>query len=277
MVVLGMPWDIVAWLGIFPRLGRWILRSFRRHPELWIPVVFAVLKSFGVTVRTGEVGVRFFCGRASGELGPGFHWLIPGLHSVRKVHVRSTSVDLGSQRIATPDGLVYRVDVNAIYHVEDATTSEVQINRLRQGVLNVFPVAVQETLWRKTRAELSAPEGLDKELEEVLQSKVARWGVVIEQAGFQAIAPTRQSMRVTQIAPQAEERRRMYGILRGAGMGEERALGLLGARRMLLASSTVRRRRALSALRRRARALAPRRDLRARRAAQKPIVVRLEI
>jgi regulator of protease activity HflC (stomatin/prohibitin superfamily) len=233
------------WFALLHRIGRGILRSFRQHPEWWIPALIAFIRSFGVTVRTGERGVKFFCGRVTGELDAGFHWLAPGLHHVRKIHVRSSTMDLAAQRVALPDGLVYLVDMNVVYSVADATAALVNVDDLPAAVRNVLPIAVQETLWECRRADLREQDRLDAALHEAVQSRVARWGVEVEKAGFMSISPSPQTLRITQLAPRVRENRLQLEALRAGGLAGATTLGLLGARRRLVAKEVARRRSGL--------------------------------
>ena len=48
------------------------------------------------------------------ELEPGFHWLIPLVHGVKKTPVRSVTIHLPSQKVMTVDVLVYDVSVSVV-------------------------------------------------------------------------------------------------------------------------------------------------------------------
>src|SRR3954466_5387539 len=74
-----------------------------RHPGQVLLVLFALLRTLGTTVQTGQAGVLFSFGRARRVLEPGFHPLIPFLQRVRQIPIRSVTLDLHKQRVTTAD------------------------------------------------------------------------------------------------------------------------------------------------------------------------------
>jgi hypothetical protein len=64
----------------------------------------------------------------------------------------------------------------------------------------------------------------------------------VEHAGLQSIAPTAETLRITQLRLRCEERARLYTVLRSRDLPARQALGLLGAPARLLEKSVVRRR-----------------------------------
>ena len=52
-------------------LWHWLLEWPQRHPEVSIPLLLALIRSFGTTVETGSTGVLYVWGRARKTLEPG--------------------------------------------------------------------------------------------------------------------------------------------------------------------------------------------------------------
>jgi hypothetical protein len=67
---------------------------------------------------------------------------------------------------------------------------------------------------------------------------IARWGLVVEQAGFTTIAPDKGVLRTTQLRSRTMERARALRDLIGGGLDAESALVMIGTERQLVAKSS---------------------------------------
>src|SRR4029077_10617761 len=161
--------------------------------------LYGLARAFGVVIQSGQRGVLFRYGRAVKELAPGFHWLIPLVHGVKKTPVRSVTIDLPDQKVMTADGLVYRVGVNLVYRVEDATKALTLIDHIDSGCRAAIPIIVAELLRIRGQAQLVDRVSLDRDLTERTQAWISRWGLIVEQAGFTTIAPHKSVLHTTQL------------------------------------------------------------------------------
>jgi hypothetical protein len=191
-------------------------------------------------VQTGHKGVLFVFGRVRKELEPGFHFLLPVVITARTIPVRSVTLDLPRQRITTADGLVYDVRANIVYRVADPKLALTQIDNLRHGIEVLLALIVQDLLRGQTRAAVLNFKDLDAEFSARAEAALGRWGVTLEQAGFQSIAPTHKTLRLTQLAALGAERARVLHDLIAQGVSVNAALALLGADRRLVGHATAR-------------------------------------
>lgn len=222
--MLSWLWSWSWW--ILATLVDWLWRAAKERPYAAFLVALAIVRSFGTTVQTGSVGVLFSFGRAKKVLQPGFHPLVPVVQQVRHQLVRSITLDLPKQRVMTADELVYDVDANVVYRVEDAIVAATAIDDVKQGVLTVIPLLVQELLREQTRQTLTGRQALDHELIERARQKLARWGVTVETAGMSTIAPTRPTVRLTQLPARVAERRQLLAEQTAAGLDVHLAAAL---------------------------------------------------
>src|ERR1700731_4916877 len=95
----------------------YLIEHIQAHPVWTIMALVAFVRLWGTVIQTGWTGVLFVLGRARRTLEPGFHFLLPLVHFVRKTPVRSITLDLPKQRVTTLDGLVYEVDASVVYRV----------------------------------------------------------------------------------------------------------------------------------------------------------------
>jgi len=217
-----------------------ILEYARRHPLETGLAILAFVRLFGTTVQSGSKGVLFVFGRVKKELEPGFHPLIPLVYAIRKTPVRSITLDLPKQRVTTADGLVYDVQANLVYRIALPAVSMVEVKDVRKGIETVLPLIVQDLVRSRTRATLAARVGLEEEFALRAEETLKRWGVTVEQVGFKSIAPTKKTLRLTQLALLVAERERVIEDYHMAGVPAEIAVALLGADRHLIGHATAR-------------------------------------
>ncbi|QEH35219.1 FtsH protease regulator HflK [Aquisphaera giovannonii] len=248
LMILGAAWHL-------------ILRQAREHPWTVAVALYGAARAFGIMIQSGHRGVLFRWGKAVGELEPGFHWLIPLVHGVRTTPVRSVTIHLPGQKVMTADGLVYDVSVSVVYRVEDATRALTLVDDVDAGCRAAIPIVVAEVLRARDQAQLVERASLDRELSDRMGAWIARWGLVVEQAGFTSIAPDKGALRTTQLRSRTTERARALRDLIDGGLDAESALVMLGSERQPVAKSS----RPYHA-----RARRPARAARARRAMQKP-------
>jgi len=212
----------------------------KSHPVAAGVAVLALLRLFGTTVETGSKGVLFVFGRVRKELEPGFHPLFPLVMTARKTPVRSVTLDLPRQRVTTADGLVYDVQANIVYRVADPKLALTQVDNLRQGIEAKLAMIAADLLRGLTRAAIVDGKAQEAELSARAEQKLGRWGVAVEQVGFKSIAPTKKTLRLTQLALLSDERQRVVQELIAQGVSENSAVALLGADRRLVSHGSAR-------------------------------------
>jgi SPFH domain / Band 7 family len=212
----------------------------KAHPVQAGLMVFAMLRLFGTTVQTGYKGVLFVFGRVRRELEPGFHPLLPLVMTARKTPVRSVTLDLAPQRLTTAEGLVYDVQATIVYRVADSKLALTQIDNLRKGIETILPLIVEELLRGQTQVGVLDGKALDAQLIARAEQKLQRWGVAVEQAGFKSIAPTKKTLRLTQLATLSNERQRVHQELVGKGVSVNSAAALLGRSHRLIGHAAAR-------------------------------------
>lgn len=227
-------------LDVLHFLGELVISEAKEHPTATFLALLALARAFGTQIETGSKGVLFRFGRAQREIEPGFHFLTPIVEHVRKMRVRSASIDLPPQHVTTRDGLVYLVDANIVYHVEDPMTAAVQIDDLRQGLEVIGALVVAELMGNQTTESLGDRRHLDQLLWARLRTKAAAWGVEIDHAGLRSIAPTSQTLRLTQLGPRIAERHAVWRQLSENGLSCRTSLALLGAQTRLVGHSLLR-------------------------------------
>ena len=177
-------------------------------------------------VKSGERGLRFTLGRATNELSPGFYFMVPWFQTIGIVQDRARTLDIPDQRVTTHDGIVLNVDCSVVYRVTDIRKALIEVDNYERGMSQLLPIAVQQVLGHLNQAKLRADEALDAELDRRLSALVAAWGITVESARLTSIAPSRQSLRVTQLGQQVAARRTAVSAL--SSVSQRTSLGLVG-------------------------------------------------
>ena len=228
----------------FPQwLYSYVVQWARENPYLAFLAVYSFFRATGVTVRSGQVGLRFTLGRAGKVLEPGFHFLIPFVQRAKRLPSRSRTLELEDQTVVTLDGLVYRVQANVVWRVIDIRQALIEISDVEQGLEQALALTVQEVLRAAAREDLRVSPELDRQLEEGMSRLSAPWGVEVERAGFQSIAPSNETLALVQLRQRVSERRRATGQLAERGWQPLPAAMLLGSSHFPRARSVRARRR----------------------------------
>jgi regulator of protease activity HflC (stomatin/prohibitin superfamily) len=212
----------------------------REHPWTVAVALYGLALSFGVTIQSGQRGILFRWGRVFKELEPGFHWLIPLVHGVKKTPARSVTIDLPPQKVMTADGLVYEVSVNVVYRVANATKALTVVDHVDSGCRAVIPLFVTEVLRVLDQTEVGDRATLDRRLADRINEWIARWGLVIEQAGFTTISPAKSVLHTTQLRAKTLERAGAMRMLIEAGLDAGSALVMIGTEHHPVAKSSLR-------------------------------------
>jgi regulator of protease activity HflC (stomatin/prohibitin superfamily) len=216
----------------------WVLQNVA---NLIVPFALAVYQTAGITIESGNQGLKFSLGRATRVLEPGFYPLIPYLQTVREVPSRARTLNPPTQRVVTRRGLVYDVDANLTWRIVDIEAALVEVKDVETGLRDALAIGVQEVVSRATDREVRNPAVLDRRLTQRLSRQAERWGVAIEEAGFVTLAPTHETLRITQLAGVVASRADAWRALVDAGMTPRQALASVGMRRRFVRRERVRR------------------------------------
>ncbi|MFQ3649448.1 MAG: SPFH domain-containing protein [Gemmataceae bacterium] len=218
-----------------------VVQFAQRNPVTFTLLMVGFLRLWGTTVQTGYAGVLFRFGRAVKILEPGFHPLLPIIQEVRKLPIRSITLQIPPQRIMNADGLVYDADATLVMRIVDPIKATVEIDNLRHGCITTLALGVAEVITSSDRQRLGARGDLDAELSKRVQAGLERWGIQVEQAGFNTIAPTRTTTRLSQQRQRTQERAAvLQWLIRAGNLAPCSALILLGATRRVVGRSQAR-------------------------------------
>lgn len=189
--------------------------------------IFGAVTGLFVIVYDGQHALRFTLGRARSVVGPGIHFKIPLLQTFKVEETKHTTLDLEPQVIQLNDSLVYEVDCKVVYQIVNLRKALIEVDNLVTGLQNRVVIAVQQVVSRKDRRSVTDVDAMCDEIRSDLRSVEDQWGVRILQFGFSNIAPSPQTLEITQLELLAREKQTLFTQLSEEGMSEEAAVALV--------------------------------------------------
>jgi len=189
--------------------------------------ILGAITGLFVVVYDGMHALRFTLGRAQSVVGPGIHFKWPFIQTFKVEETKHTTLDLEPQVIQLDDDLVYEVDAKVVYRIVNLRKAIIEIDDLVTGLQNRVVIAVQSVVARQTRKTVTDVDAMCDAIRKELEPVEDQWGVRILKFGFSNISPSPTTLEITQLQLLTEEKRRLYGELRGAGLSEEAAVALV--------------------------------------------------
>lgn len=196
---------------------------------LGLIVLFNVIK----IINEYERGVVFRLGRIVAPRGPGLVLLIPGVERMRRIDLRTITMDVPSQDIITRDNVSVKVNAVVYFRVLD-------VNRCVNEVENYLYATSQlaQTTLRSVCGEaelddlLISRETLNARLQEILDTATDPWGIKVSMVEIKHIDLPPEMQRAMARQAEAERERRAKVI---AAEGEFQAAEKLSQASRILA------------------------------------------
>ena len=162
-------------------------------------------------VKNYERMARFKWGNFEGMRGPGPVFLIPVMHSSRKVDLRTEVMDIPRQTNITKDNAAIDIDflVYLRIMVEVADRSVLVVENYRAAVVGLATTTLRAVVGDLTLDEvLSQRERINNNLREKLDAETERWGIKVENVEIREIEPPRDIQEAMNRQMSAERVRR---------------------------------------------------------------------
>jgi regulator of protease activity HflC (stomatin/prohibitin superfamily) len=149
---------------------------------LLIVVAFALMVLFSAVkvVQEYERGVVFRLGRLLGPRGPGLILLIPFIEKMRKVDLRTVTMDIPAQEVITRDNVTVRVNAVAYFRVLDPNAATVNVADYIRATSQIAQTTLRSVLGQGDLDDLlSEREKINQELQRIIDEQTEPWGVKI--------------------------------------------------------------------------------------------------
>ncbi len=201
LLVTGAAWGFLEWRLI-------AAPSYAVFPLLLVPVV--LLAPMARVITEYERGVLFRLGRQKLILGPGFNFIFPlGIDKVRKIDMRTFTIDVPKQEVITKDNVPMLVDAVVYFNVFDPALA---VNKVANYVQSTSLLG--QTILRSVLGQHELDEILSKrtELNEMLRSQLDAptdpWGIKVTAVEMKAVELPESMKRAMAKQAEAERERR---------------------------------------------------------------------
>ena len=176
-------------------------------------VVFAfvliVLSSAVKVVQEYERGVVFRLGRLTGPRGPGLILLIPFIETMRKVDLRTVTMDIPAQEVITRDNVTIRVNAVAYFQVLDPNAATVKVADYVRATSQIAQTTLRSVLGQSELDDLlSQREMINLELQRIIDQQTEPWGIKVSIVEVKDVElpPTMQRAMARQAEAEREKR-----------------------------------------------------------------------
>jgi regulator of protease activity HflC (stomatin/prohibitin superfamily) len=177
-----------------------------------IIILFMLLTSSIYVVQQWEKAAILRFGQIEAIVDPGLHFRVPVIDMVRKVDMRTQTVDLMGQSAITKDNISVGIDAVVFMRAEDAEKLITQIINYRDAVSKYAQTAIRNIIGQYNLDDLlESREEIAIKLKEEIDRLAKEWGIDIARAGLQDISLPEDMKRA--FAVQAEAERESRAIL----------------------------------------------------------------
>lgn len=153
-----------------------------------------------------ERAVVFRLGRLTGVRGPGLIILIPGLEKMRRVDLRTVTMDIPSQDIISKDNVTLKVNGVLYFRVEDSEKAIIAIEDYWSATAQIAQTTLRSVIGQFELDEiLSQRDKINSKLQVILDEQTEPWGIKVSAVEVKAIDLPLEMQRA--MAKQAEAER----------------------------------------------------------------------
>jgi regulator of protease activity HflC (stomatin/prohibitin superfamily) len=187
-------------------------------PLATVVVIGMLLIISGIKVlREYERAVIFRLGRLVSSRGPGLIYVIPVVEQMRRVELRTITMDIPPQDVITRDNVSIKVSAVLYFRVLDPNKAIVQIENYLFATSQLAQTTLRSVCGQAELDDLlSERDKINARLQEILDSQTDPWGVKVSLVELKHIDLPQEMQRA--IAKQAEaERERRAKVINAEG------------------------------------------------------------
>ncbi|TXT42178.1 MAG: hypothetical protein FD137_2199 [Spirochaetes bacterium] len=208
----------IIWLGL--AVAGWLTENVFTGTLLVVPVV--VLVPMARIINEYQRGVLFRLGRMKAVVGPGFNLVLPfGLDILRKVDMRTFTIDVSKQEVITRDNVPVIVDAVVYFNVFDPTMAVNNVADYTKSTSLLAQTILRSVLGQHELDEMLAKRAeLGQILKHLLDEATDPWGIKVSAVEIKAVELAETMKRAMARQAEAERERRAKVI---AAEGEMQA------------------------------------------------------
>lgn len=164
-----------------------------------------------------ERGVMFTLGRYTQTKQPGWRLVIPIFQSMKKVDIRTKTVDVPEQEAITKDNIPVGINAVIYYRIMLADKAVLEVENFYYAISQLAQVTMRNAIGKVTLDELlKNRDEVSQDIQETVDKATDPWGIKVESLDLKDIVIPQDLKRT--IAKEAEaERERRAVIIRAEG------------------------------------------------------------
>lgn len=175
-------------------------------------VLLILLLSSIRQVNEYERGIKFQIGKFSKVLNPGWHIILPIIHSLKKIDIRIKVIDVPEQDAITKDNVTVKINAVIYYNIFDAKKAVLSVENYHYAVTQLAQTTMRNIVGSVTLDELLGDrEKISNEICSIVDKATDEWGVKIQNVELKDIALPTDMQRV--IAKVAEAEREKLAVI----------------------------------------------------------------
>ncbi len=168
-----------------------------------------------------ERGVIFRLGRLTKPRGPGLIILIPGIERMKRIDLRTITMDIPPQDVITKDNVSVKVNAVVYFRVLDVNKAVVEVENFLYATGQLAQTTLRSVCGEAELDDLLAErEKLNERIQDILDTSTDPWGIKVSMVEIKHIDLPEEMQRAMAKQAEAERERRAKVI---AALGEYEA------------------------------------------------------
>jgi len=146
-------------------------------------IIVAALIILSMSVRIVseyERGVIFRFGKYVGVRGPGWVWIIPIAETMRRMDLRTITLDVPSQEVITKDNVTIRVNAVVYFRIMNPDKAVIQVKNFVTATSQIAQTSLRSILGEHELDELLANrEKINQNLQTIIDKQTDPWGIKV--------------------------------------------------------------------------------------------------
>ncbi len=160
-------------------------------------------------IRQYESGVKFRFGKYVRKLVPGLRLVIPVIHEVKIIDLRTITQDVPQQKCITKDNVTITINAVVYFRVNDAEKALLEVKDAFFAVTQLAQTTLRNSIGGYQLDELlSNLKVISKEIKDIVDLETDPWGIKVEKVEIKDIKLPEEMERVIAKVAEAEREKR---------------------------------------------------------------------
>ena len=143
--------------------------------------IFCILIASIKVISEYERGILFRFGKFARILEPGWHFVLPIIHTYQKVDIRTKAVDVPEQDAITKDNVSIRINAVLYYKLFNAAKAVIAVEHYQYAVSQLAQTTMRNAVGSVTLDELlSDREKISTDICRIIDEATDPWGIKVE-------------------------------------------------------------------------------------------------